>query len=45
VEAAGKTLGLEAGVGGLALPLALLVAILSGLWSAVVALRRRRAEP
>jgi hypothetical protein len=45
VEAAGKTLGVEAGVGGLSLPLALLVAVLGGLWSAVVVLRRRRARP
>jgi hypothetical protein len=40
VEAA---IGLEdAGAGGLALPLALLVAVLGGVWSAVVVLRRRR---
>jgi hypothetical protein len=45
VEVAGKTLGVEAGVGGLALPLALLVAVLGGLWSALVVLRRRRARP
>ena len=32
----------EAGAGGLALPLALLVAVLGGVWSAVVVLRRRR---
>ena len=43
--AVGATLGLEeAGVGGLALPLALLVAVLGGVWSAGVALQRRRAR-
>ncbi|MFZ2056691.1 MAG: hypothetical protein WAV54_04720 [Acidimicrobiales bacterium] len=42
--AVGATLGLEAGVGGLALPLALLVAVLGGVWSGVVVLRRRRAR-
>ncbi len=45
VEAAGRTLGVAAGVGGLALPLALLVAVLGGVWSAVGVQRRRRARP
>jgi hypothetical protein len=44
VAALGTTLDLEAGTGGLALPLALLVAVLGGAWSAVVVLRRRRAR-
>jgi hypothetical protein len=41
VAAVGTTV--EAGAGGLALPLALLVAVLGGIWSGVVMLRRRRA--
>jgi hypothetical protein len=40
----GATLGLEAGVGGLALPLALLVALLGGVWTAGIMLRRRRSR-
>ena len=44
-EAAGRTLGLDAGPGGLALGVAVAVAVLGGLWSAaVIWLRRRRAR-
>ena len=44
VAAVGVALGAQAGVGGLALPLALLVAVLGGVWSVVVVVRRRRAR-